>query len=498
MQNRKAVIIGSGVAGLAAATRLSVQGFSVSVYEKNSGPGGKLSAFTKEGFCFDAGPSVFIQPENLKELFDLAGEPMEEYFSYRPVPVACKYFYENGTEVTAGTNAELFAAELEQKTGEPASRTRKYLSRSEKLYKNIGTIFLNHSLHKRRTWFNRNIFKALGTVRFPYLFKTMDAYHRQFRTPEARQLFNRFATYNGSSPFKAPAMLSLIPHPEHNEGVFYPGGGMISITNALHRLALKKGVLFHFNSPVQSIICPENKAIGIVVNNKNIPADIVVSNGDIYFTYTNLLGHSPKAKKIFQRERSSSALVFYWGIKGSFPQLELHNIFFSENYAAEFDHIFKTKKIYNDPTVYINITSKEEPGKAPAGCENWFVMINMPANTEYDASEMIAAAKRNIIGKLNRILKTDIETLIIAEETLHPQLIQENTGSYKGSLYGTASNSKMAAFLRHPNFTSYIKNLYFCGGTVHPGGGIPLCLKSAMIMSDIIKRDFLKQKNAHV
>ena len=497
MQNRKAVIIGSGVAGIAAAIRLSVQGFSVSVYEKNSGPGGKLSAFANDGFHFDAGPSVFTQPENIEALFELAEEPIDEYFSYHPLPVACKYFYENGTEVTASTNAELFAAELEQKTGEPAVHTRRYLSRAEKLYKNIGTVFLNHSLHKRRTWFSSRIFKALAAVRFPYLFKTMDGYHRQFRTPEARQLFNRFATYNGSNPYKAPAMLSLIPHLEHNEGVFYPDGGMISITNALYRLALKKGIQFHFNSAVQTIICPDNRATGIVVNDKNISADIVVSNGDVYFTYKNLVGHSPKAKKIFRRERSSSALVFYWGIKESFPQLELHNIFFSEKYAAEFHHIFREKKLYSDPTVYINITSKEEPGKAPAGRENWFVMINMPANTAYDAQEMIATAKRNIIDKLNRILKTDVESLIVTEDVLHPQLIQGNTGSYMGSLYGTSSNSKMAAFLRHPNFTSYIRGLYFCGGSVHPGGGIPLCLKSAMIVSDLVQRDIRKQKTAH-
>ena len=497
MQNPKALIIGSGVAGIAAAIRLAVQGFSVDVFEKNNTAGGKVSHFTKDGFDFDAGPSLFLQPENIKELFDLANELIEEYFSYRRLPVACKYFYENGREITAFADREQFAAELELKTGEPSAETRRYLTRAETLYNNIGTVFLNHSLHKPRTWLNTNIIKALTAVRFPYLFKTMDAYHKRFRSPEARQMFNRFATYNGSSPFKAPAMLSLIPHTELNEGVYYPEGGMISITNTLYRLAVKKGVCFHFNAAVQSIICPQNKAVGIVVNNKNIPADIVVCNADIYFAYKNLIGHSPKAKKIFRRERSSSALVFYWGIKKSFPQLELHNIFFSKNYTAEFDHLFRVKNLYGDPTVYLNITSKEEPAKAPEGCENWFVMINMAADTSYDAAETIAAAKRNIIEKLNRILKTDIEPLIVTEEVLHPQLLEENTGSYMGSLYGTSSNSRRAAFLRHPNFTSYISHLYFCGGTVHPGGGIPLCLKSAMIMSDIIKRDFRKFKTTY-
>ena len=210
---------------------------------------------------------------------------------------------------------------------------------------------------------------------------------------------------------------------------------------------------------------------------------------DVFFTYNQLLNNADKAKKILKQERSSSALVFYWGIKKEFAQLQLHNIFFSKNYAAEFDCLFRTKKLYTDPTIYINITSKMEEGHAPAGRENWFVMINAPANTGQYSESIIEEARKNIIEKLNRILETDIASLIETETVLDPVLIEERTASYQGSLYGTSSNSKLAAFLRHPNFTATIKNLYFCGGSVHPGGGIPLCLKSAEIVSDLIKNE---------
>ena len=497
MHQKKAVIIGSGVAGMASAIRLAVQGFAVSVYEKNTYPGGKLSAFEKDGYHFDAGPSLFTQPQNIEELFDLADEPIENYLSYHKIDIACKYFFENGKEINAYSNKELFANEMQEKVGEPNENIIKYLGRSEKLYNNVANIFLNYSLHKKSTWLNLRSLKALSSIRFPYIFKSLNKYNKSFKAKETQQIFNRFATYNGSNPYKAPAMLSLIPHLEQTEGAYYPHGGMINITNALYKLAIKKGVQFYFNVEVQKIICPDNVAVGVVVNNVNVKADVVVSNSDIYFTYKNLLSNITKANKILKQERSSSALAFYWGIDTAFSQMELHNIFFSENYAAEFDHIFSSKKLYSDPTVYINITSKIEKAQAPNGCENWFVMINVPATNSYDIEVVKNNAKQNIIAKLNRILNTDIEAHIVTETLLHPQSIEANTGSYLGSLYGTSSNSKTAAFLRHPNFTKRIKNLYCCGGSVHPGGGIPLCLKSAKIVSDLVKHDSKNERNVH-
>jgi phytoene desaturase len=490
MHSKKVIIIGSGIGGMATAVRLAVQGFEVVVYEKNSVPGGKLTAFEQDGFKFDAGPSLFTQPQNVEEIFALAGEPITKYFSYKPIPIACKYFYENGKVINAYTNQEQFASELQEQVNEKPSNVIRYLQQSQKIFDNIGTVFLNHSLHKSKTWLHKRALTALKAVRFNYLFQSLHKHNSsQFLAAETVQLFNRFATYNGSNPYKAPAMLSLIPHLEQNQGTFYPLGGMISITNAVYQLALNKGVTFSFNAPVERIVQHNGKVSGVVVAGNIISADMVVSNGDVYFTYKNLLSNPQKAAKILKQERSSSALIFYWGIKKQFPQLQLHNIFFTENYQQEFDAIFNTKILYHDPTVYINITSKEEPSQAPEGKENWFVMVNVPANTGQDWQALKEKARENIIAKISRLLGEDITPLIETEHTLNPVMIEAQTGSYMGSLYGTSSNSKMAAFVRHANFTSKIKGLYFCGGSVHPGGGIPLCLKSAKIVSELIASD---------
>lgn len=494
--HNKAAIIGSGIAGMASAIRLAVLGYEVSVFEKNAYAGGKLHAVESNGFRFDAGPSLFTQPHLLEELFAYANEPIEEYFSYQPVPVSCRYFYEDGTRVTAYADRDRFANELNEKLGEGEDRLHAYLDRSKKMYNDIGSVFLSRSLHKGFSLFNGQTLKALSSARLPYLFNTMHAMNAgHFKNPKTVQLFDRYATYNGSNPYKAPGMLGLIPHIEHNEGVYYPKGGMISITNALYRLALKKGVHFYFDSKVEKIIRHEGQVHGLVVNGENKRFDVVVSNLDPYLTCKHLLNDDSRAHRIAKQERSSSAMVFYWGIGRKFDELDLHNIFFAKDYKAEFDYLFRARKMYGDPTIYINITGKYEPGAhAPQGKENWFVMVNAPANIGQDWGQYRAKYRTAIIDKLSRMLQADIESLIETEEIADPVTIEAQSGSFKGSLYGTSSNTRMAAFLRHPNFSKSIQGMYFAGGSVHPGGGIPLCLQSAAITSGLVEKDREKRK----
>jgi phytoene desaturase len=489
MPTEKAIVIGAGIAGIATAIRLAVQGFAVEVHEKNEVPGGKMYFIEREGYCFDAGPSLFTQPTNLEELFELAGEDISAYFSYQSVPIACRYFFEDGKVVNAHTHQEAFAAEMQRVLGEPEANVLRYLRDSGEVYNNVGSIFLNHSLHRVSTWMHPRVLKALGTVKLPYLFNTLNRFNeKRFKTPEAVQIFNRFATYNGSNPYQAPGMLSLIPHLEQNQGTFYPQGGMISIPKALVALAEKKGVRFILSSKVNSITVDNGRVTGIVANGIFVPASLVVSNVDAYYTYKHLLESDAGVRKVLRNERSSSALIFYWGIDREFPSLHLHNIFFSKQYREEFEHIFRHRKFFHDPTIYVNITAKMESGQTPAGCENWFVMVNAPAKADADWDTEVARVRQAVLEKLSRILGVEVSKHIVVEEVLTPEGIQTRTDSYLGSLYGTSSNSKWAAFLRHANFSSTVGGLYFTGGSVHPGGGIPLCLKSAAIVSELISK----------
>ena len=562
-------IIGAGIAGLATAARLASKGHEVHVFEANSYAGGKLSEFSlavptqnampkiqnsipnTEGsrvYRFDAGPSLFTMPQYIEDLFQAADVPMKNYFQYDTMPDVCHYFWQDGTALTAWADADKFAEEVHNKLTINPLIVKKTLAAAKRKYDLTGVIFLENSLHKAKTWLTAKVLKSLILMPTFDIFKTMNATHEQLAEGNTKfvQLLNRFATYNGSNPYRASGMLSVIPHFEHGIGCFYPVGGMNNITKAVYELAKLKGVQFHFNTTITEIIVENHKAVGLkyasntpknegnglkkvenelknIENAQNTEGPIfelkrkneelntatnnapfslqlkppchsegtklktqfdrIVSNMDVYFTYKKLLPNEKHPERTLNQERSTSALIFYWGIKQSFPQLGLHNIFFSDDYKNEFDTLDKGD-VSNDPTIYVNITSKLTPSDAPDGCENWFVLINVPHNDGQDWAAITQRVRKVVIDKMSRALNVDFQKLIEVEDILDPLSIEAKTASFGGALYGTSSNALMSAFMRHPNFSSQIKGLYFVGGSVHPGGGIPLALLSAKIVDE--------------
>lgn len=485
----KALIIGAGIGGIATALRLNKKGYDVLVLEANGYPGGKLHASTIEGYRFDLGPSLFTMPHFVDELYELHGRDPLEYFQYHRKQTICNYFWEDGTRFSAKADKKTFIEQATRAFDEPEDHLRAYLQGNEKKFELTKGLFLEKSLHKIGTYLSSGTIKALIQLGALDINASLDQINQKsFKNQKLVQLFNRYATYNGSSPYKTPGIMSMIPHLEMHYGTFYPKGGMHRISLSLYELALRQGIQFRFQKKVTKIQVEERTAVGVHTETEKYQADIVVSNMDVFPTYKYLLKDQKHPKKILAQERSSSALIFYWGIAGQFDDLDLHNIFFSEDYQKEFHSIFETKTLYGDPTVYINITSKEDPADAPDQSENWFVMINAPGNYGQDWEVLKYVARNNIINKLNRILKVDLEKMIKVEHILDPMGIENSTSSYRGALYGAASNNKMAAFLRHPNFSPRIKNLYFTGGSVHPGGGIPLCLLSAKIVGEMVPK----------
>ncbi|WP_017730655.1 1-hydroxycarotenoid 3,4-desaturase CrtD [Nafulsella turpanensis] len=478
-------IIGAGIAGMALSIRLACRGYRVQVFEANPYVGGKLSEIQESGFRFDAGPSLFTLPEEVDALFRLAGEAPEAHFRYRRLPVSCKYFYEDGTTIEAFAEPERFADELQAKTGADRERVLKAYSNSKMLYDLLNPLFMRRSLHSWKTFLNRDSLKAYGNLhRMDFLRSMNKANEQLLQNQKAVQLFNRYATYNGSNPYEAPGTLNIIPYLEMGLGAYFPEGGMYSISRSLYELAKRLGVQFHLNSPVEKIVVEDKRAIGLQLKGEVLRFDSLISNADMVSTYHRLLPSQKAPRRLLSQPKSSSALIFYWGINRQFPELDLHNIFFSEDYREEFAHIFQKEAIYHDPTVYLNISSKYKPSDAPEGCENWFTMINVPNNSGQDWDKLIKQAREWIIAKLSRQLGVAVESHIIYEQVLDPRLIESKTSSARGALYGNSSNSRYAAFLRHANKSGRIQNLYFCGGSVHPGGGIPLCLLSAKITAD--------------
>lgn len=486
---KKVIVVGSGVAGLAASVRLAQMGYEVTCFESNAFYGGKINSKTINGYRFDQGPSIYTGVEYLKEIFDFCGEDFSS-FKMDELESSFHYFFHDGMEIFLPHGKENIIKTLHEKLGEDKQTLRNYLDKADKNFEVMKPLFIEKSLHKWRSLFGKKLFEALGRLPKYKLFSTMNEENKKaFKHPKTVQIFNRFASYNGSSPLKAPAMLNMVSHLEFNITPYFPSNGMAQITDSLYQLAVKKGVKFRFEEKVDEIIIENKSAKGVKTAKGKYNADAVVSNMDVSFTYEQLLPNEKHPTKTLQQERSSSAIVFYWGIKKEFKQLNVHNIFFADDYPKEWATLFDKKELYDDPTIYVNITSKYVKGDAPKGCENWFVYVNAPSINGQNWDETVAKFRSIALKRLEKHLGEPIEPLIDAEDMMSPPIIEERYLGKAGSIYGNASNNRYSAFYRHPNFSKDINGLYFVGVSVHPGGGIPLALNSARLATEFLKKD---------
>jgi phytoene desaturase len=487
--SKSVIVIGAGLAGIAASIRMRKQGFDVVVLEKNNSHGGKLSEFSEGGFRFDKGPSLFTSPELVDELFELCGKNPRDHFNYVRHETACTYFFKDKTSLIFSGNHEKLKAELTQKFSSAlAFKTLTYLERSKETYARIGDFFIDNPPVKFKDVLRKDLI-----VRYPHfltakLRKTLHQYnHASLKEPKLVQIFDRYGTYNGSNPFKMSGLYSMIPHLEGNTGTYFPTNGMRSIAESLYQLAVDQGVKFKFDTVIDSVNFSSAEYF-VKTATENIQASHLICAIDHVKFYRDILKDEKLLNHYSKQERSSSAVVFYWGIKSKNPELGLHSIFFSEDYRNEFEEIFTKKIVPEDPTIYVHVSSFVNSADAPDNGQNWFVMVNTPAGLVPTESQ-IAVLKEKILARIKIQFDIDLKNEIVTERIWNSKGIEEDTGSFMGALYGASSNGKLAALRRHGNKSKKFPKLYFCGGTVHPGGGIPLVLKSAKIVSELIARE---------
>lgn len=482
-----ALIIGAGISGLASAIRLSSLGMKVTVIEKEENVGGKMGQLEFDGFRFDTGPSLFTWPELLEELFTSTGADLKDYVPYRKLPLITRYFFPNGKSVDALSNPQAFASELRRKTGEDEVKINNYLQEAAELFRKTKAVFLEDAISTRKI-FSSQYMAAYPTIPRLQAGISLNEYnYRKLTTPEAVQLFNRYSTYNGSNPYSAPATLRVISHLEHNSGAFFPEQGMYSIARGMSRLAMEKGVEFRFGEEVRDVKRDKGQVKSILTDRSEYHTDILISSIDIGQWQKLTTDKNPNSR--YDKNLSSSALIFFWGMKKQYESLKLHNIFFSNDYQEEFRQLFTERSLAKDLTIYIFISSKAVAADAPEGMENWFVMVNAPPDFGQDWQELRSKARKAILERLSSALDRNIEKDILSERIHDPRDIAERTGSYRGALYGPSSNTMFSAFRRQPN-QGREKNLFHTGGSVHPGGGIPLCLLSSKIVANKISKSW--------
>ncbi len=483
--NKSVIIIGAGLGGLSAACRLAKLGLTVTVLEKNKTVGGKVNFVESNGYTFDTGASLLTMRHVFDELFEFCERNLTDYLTLQKLEPICRYFWKDGTIFDASEDLKKTEEEIAKLEPQDVESFRKYLADSREKYEISERTFLAKSLNDLPSLIRpKNLPDLLKISSLKTLAKHNKSY---FKSPKLQQLFNRFATYNGSSPYKTPATFALIPYVEFGLGAWYVNGGIYKIPMALEKLATELGVKFKLDSEVEKINVNNGKASGVTLKTGEIlVADFVVSNADAIETYRNLLP-KPKYQK---REPSCSGFVILLGVKKRFPMLAHHNIFFSDDYKAEFDAIFEQKIPAENPTIYVAATSRTDVSQAPENCENLFILINAPyTNQNIDWQSTAKTYRDKIIQVLEKAGLEGLESSIEFEQIITPEDFETKYRANKGSIYGMSSNGIFSAFMRVPNKATDVENLYFVGGVTHPGGGMPLVLLSGKMAAEMIDKD---------
>ncbi|MEI7643218.1 MAG: phytoene desaturase family protein [Chloroflexales bacterium] len=491
--NDQTIIVGAGLGGLAAAIRLAAVGHSVLLLEKNVRVGGKLNLVQAQGYTFDTGPSLLTMPWVIRDLFAAVGRRMEDYLSLDQIEPTCRYTWPDGTIFHAWQRLPQLIQEIERISPRDVPSFFRFLAYSARIYAAVADNFLLKP------------FDGISELLTPRLLRdgpqidslrSVDAAVRAyFRSPYLRQIFNRYATYNGSSPYLSPATFNVIAYIEFAEGGWYVRGGMYALGCALLRLAEELGVRVRTGAAVAEVLLAGGAAHGVrLACGERIPAARVIVNADPRYAYAALVpGHAHTARRLARLEPSCSGYLLFLGVDRTYAQLAHHNIFFSADYPREFQAIFQKGVPAVDPTVYVATTCLSDPQHAPPGHMNLFVLVNAPALGRRVRWQREAEPYRDLVlAKLERMGLDDLRRHIVYQQIWTPDDIQGHYNAAGGAIYGLSSNNPFSAFMRPPLRAHGLRNLYFVGGGTHPGGGIPLVLLSGKAVAERVAADSTK------
>ncbi|MGC9467008.1 MAG: phytoene desaturase family protein [Anaerolineae bacterium] len=495
-KSRPVIVVGAGVGGLSAAIHLATAGHPVIVVEQNPSVGGKMGRVQIDGFTWDTGPSVITMRSVLDELFEQAGRRLTDYLSLVPVEPLTRYFYPDGTTMDATRDLPTMIAQIAERDPRDVEGYLGFLAHTAALDRITSPVFI------------RGDPPTLGAIlKVPMrdmvqvdAWRSMDAAIRHWvRHPHLRNMLRRYATYVGASPYRAPAVLNVIAHQELTAGIWYAEGGIYTIAQAYRQLAEELGVEIRTSQRVTEILVDEaGRARGVALaDGSRILARAVVANVDVTTAYQDLLPRrmvTRRLRRLVRVEPSLSGFVLLIGVRRRSSQLVQHNIIFSHNYRQEFEDIFSRGVPPACPTIYISISSKHDPHHAPQGCENWFVLVNVPPlSSAFDWAADGDAYRDLVLDRMAEV-GLDIRADVVTLRTLTPVDLQVKTGAWRGSLYGLSSNKPLNALRRPPPRDPRIRGLYFAGGSTHPGGGVPMVTLSGGVASRMLEEDLADRR----
>lgn len=496
MMTKQVLVIGAGLGGISAAIMLARSGYQVTVLEKNSQIGGKLNLLETEGFSFDLGPSIFTLPQMFRPLFEHDEKQMEDYISLKRVDPQWRNFFEDGTVLDLWEDPEKMEAELARFGPRAFQEYGNFLVYSRQQYDIIERGYLRRGLD---TFWQFLRFYGLKDARNLDYMRTMSAsIYKQISNPYLRDVFEYFIKYVGSSALRSPAFMNLMPNIQLEFGLWYVSGGLYQLARALNRRLEELGVTVCLEHEVLRIDSIGKAVTGVHVRRpdghvQTLYVDYVVSNMEVIPAMKRLL-HAPgrAMRKLRRFEPACSGIVLHLGLKRVYPQLAHHNFFFSRDQHAHFNRVFRDKKLPDDPTIYLVASTRTDLTQAPDGCDNIKILPHIPYINERHpyTREDYAALKELCLDKLERMGLVDLRKHILVEDFWTPFDIESRYASNGGSIYGVVCDSGNNFAFKAPRKSAEYKNLYFVGGSVNPGGGMPMVVLSGQhVARAIVEED---------
>jgi phytoene desaturase len=490
---KSAVVIGAGIGGLASAARLAHAGYQVTVFEKGSTPGGRAGRLEIDGFRFDTGPTLFLMPEVFAETYAALGERMSDHLELARLDPTYRVHFHDESSLDLTSDLQAMQGRLE--AFEPGSFDRylQFLSEGARNYRLSLKHFVGRNFYSLADYFSPANLPML--FRLKALVKHAAYTGRYFNDPRLLAAFTFQNMYLGLSPYDAPATFSLLQYTELADGIWFPRGGMYRVIESLANIAEGLGVNFRYNTLVRRIKVERQRATGILLEHgEHIAADLILANADLPYVYGNMLPDDGSISRMLKKKYTSSALMFYWGIKGErSPALLHHNVFLADDqYRQSFDAIFNDFSLPAEPSFYVCAPTRTEPSFAPLGSDSIMVLVpvgHLNSKNPQDWEALQERARRTVIRRLEILGLLDFENRIVFEKKWGPSNYQDELNLVNGAAFGLSHNFTQVGYLRPHNRHARYRNLYFVGASTHPGTGLPIVLLSARLVVERIMKE---------